>query len=83
VPRSEAEHRPGQLFDRTMILLDDVVQVSALAQIDRRFMVSILATDGCRVRAAFVDCNRLGLAAQIDHPLEEAARRCFVAACDQ
>jgi hypothetical protein len=37
----EAQHRPGDAFDRPVILLYDVVRILDLADLDRRFPFSI------------------------------------------
>ena len=45
----EPEHRPYDSFDRPMILLDDIVEVLALAQFDVAAILGVVALDCRRV----------------------------------
>jgi hypothetical protein len=83
MPGFEAEHWPGHPFDRTVILFDNVIQVFAPAEIDRRLVIGVVATDRCSVRAAFVDRDRVGVPVVIDCSLEKTARSSFISACRQ
>ena len=67
----EAEHRPGDAFDGSVILLDDVVEVLRLAHLDGQAAVCLDVHDGGRVGCALVDGDLLGHAVQVDGALEE------------
>ena len=50
--RLEAEHRPGDAFDGTMILLHDIVEVFHLPDLDRDFSLRIQLVERwfCRIK---------------------------------
>ncbi|MEA3094757.1 MAG: hypothetical protein QOJ04_6099, partial [Caballeronia sp.] len=79
----ETHHRPGDAFDRPVILPYDVIQILDLADLDRRFPFSIDTLDGGQIGAAFVHGDRLGHAVLADGFLEVATRRGLVTARSQ
>jgi hypothetical protein len=74
----EPEHRAHNAFDRSVVLLHDVVEVSALAQFDVRAGVGLDAQDGSGVGAALVDGDFLGHTVQADGLFEKASRSCVI-----
>ena len=67
----ESEHRPHDAFDRAVVLLQDVVEVSALTQLDACARCSLHAQDGSRIGAALVHGDLLGHIVQANGPLQE------------
>lgn len=51
----ETDHRLDQPFDRTMILLNEIVQVPDLPDPDGRFPFGVQSFERSPVRAALVD----------------------------
>lgn len=70
--RLEPQHRSGYPFDRPVVLLDDVIEVFALAHQDINAGVRFHAFNGRSVRAALVDGDLLRHVVQVDRPLQEA-----------
>src|SRR5450830_874447 len=64
--RLESEHRSCDSLDRTVVLLDDVVEVLVLAHQDVDTGVSLDAFNGGRVGATFVNRDLFGQVMQID-----------------
>jgi len=60
----ESEHGPNDAFVRPVILLDDVVEILALAQLDIGAMISIVTSNGGDVGAALVDGDFVRFAVQ-------------------
>jgi hypothetical protein len=56
--RFESERGPNLPFDKPMVLLDNVVQIFALANFDTLVFVSIVLLYGRRIGSAFVDVNQ-------------------------
>ena len=56
----EAQHGPDAPLDRPMVLLDEVVEIFGLADLDRRFTISIDRFERGEIGTAFVDGHRLG-----------------------
>src|ERR1017187_4924680 len=77
--RFEAHHGPHDPLDRSVVLLDDVVQILDSPQFDVGTGVGLNALDGGRVGAALVDGDLLRHAVQIDGTLEESTRGCAIA----
>ena len=63
--RLESEYRPGDSFDGSMVLLDDVVEVFALTHQDIDAGVSLDAINGCCVGATLVDSDLLWRIVQV------------------
>ena len=66
-------------LDRTMVVLNDVVQVLDSSKFDVDTAVELNALDGRRVSAAVVDRDLVGQAIEIDGALEEATCGCDIA----
>ena len=64
--RLEPEHRLGNSFDAPLVLLDDVVQIFALAHQDIDTGTNLDTLIGRRIGAALVDGDLLGHAVQVD-----------------
>ena len=58
--RFEAEHRPGKVFDGTVTLLHDIVEVFHLPDLDRDFSLRIQLVKRCHVSAALVHRHGVG-----------------------
>ena len=76
--RSESEHRLGDSFDSSVVLLNDVVEVFVLAHQDVDAGISLDAFNGRRIGAAVVDGDLLGHAVQVDGTLQKAPRCCLI-----
>jgi hypothetical protein len=70
--RFETEHRPRDTFDRTMILLDHVIEVFDLPNRDRDFAFLVQLHQCCLVGAALVHRYLVGHSVVPDGLLEEA-----------
>ena len=57
--RLETQHRSDDALDRPVVLLDDVVEVLALPNRDRRVMLGVIAFDAGSVGAALVNRDAL------------------------
>lgn len=75
----ETQHGTDSTFDRSMILLDQVVQVLVLSNLDPPFAFGVDVLHGGEVGATLVEGHLLGLAVGGDGVLEKAHRRCLVA----
>ena len=51
----EAPHRPNDPLNRSVVLLDDVVEILALSNDDRRVLRSVVGFNASFVGAALVD----------------------------
>ena len=69
----EALYRARDALDRTVILLDDVVQVLALPNHDFGAMLRIVFPDPGLVRSALIDVDDLGKTVVLDGVLEKSA----------
>jgi hypothetical protein len=69
----EAQHRSSDALDRTMVLLDNVVQVFTLPHLNAGCVLSVVTVDRCSVSAAFVECDLIGLTMLLDRPFQKAA----------
>src|ERR1700674_3369785 len=67
---------PGHSFDRTVVLLHDIVQVLYLAEFDAGFIVGVVLFYRRRVGATLVDGDLLRHTALVDGFAEEAGS-CF------
>ncbi len=74
----EAYHRPRPAFDRTMILLHDIVQLLRLMNLDGLLPVGANVLERGQIGAAFVDGYCPGLAVLPDRLLEVPACRNLV-----
>jgi hypothetical protein len=79
----EPEHWPRSTFDGPVILLDDVVQVVALTDPDRRLAPRVHGVQGSQIGAAFVHGDRLRRTVLGDRFLEVATRGGFLAVGSQ
>ena len=68
--RFKSQHGPRASLDRPMVLLDEIVEIFGLADVDRRFTISIDGFERGEIGAAFVDGHRLGDAILSDRFLE-------------
>src|SRR5450631_4801966 len=75
----EPQHRSNDPFDSAMILLDDIVEVLALAQFDVAAILGVVALDRRGVGTALVDGDLLRLAVQCNGLFQEAPRRRAIA----
>lgn len=73
--RLKAQHRSDDALDRPVVLLDDVVEVLALPNRDRRVMLGVVAFDAGGVGAALVNRDALRKAVVPDGPGEKPLRR--------
>ena len=55
--RLEPQHCPAKLFDGSMVLLDDVIQIFILTNLDLSAFVVIISFDASSVGATFVDID--------------------------
>ncbi len=62
--RLESEHRPHDALYRSVVLLDDVIQILWLTQLDVGPPVSVVTDNRCLVGSAAVNGDLLGLAVQ-------------------
>jgi hypothetical protein len=62
----EPQHRTTPAADVPVILLNDVVEVYALADLDTRVVVIIVVPDRRGIHAALVDVDQAGLAVPIN-----------------
>jgi hypothetical protein len=69
--RLEPEHRPDDALDGPVILLDDIVEVLALPNRDRRVVPGVIAFDPRRVGAALVDRDGLRKTIALNGPSEK------------
>lgn len=67
----EPEHRSCSSFDGPMVLRNDVVQVLALADLDRRLALRIHDMQGRKIGTALIDGDRLWNTVLADRLLEE------------
>jgi hypothetical protein len=58
--RFKSQHRPRASLDRPMVLLDEIVEIFGLADLDRRYTISIDGFERGEIGTAFVDGHRLG-----------------------
>ena len=58
----ETQHGPSNSLDGTMVLLDNVIQVFALAPLNVSLMAGVVAIDCCGVGTALVDRDLLSSA---------------------
>jgi hypothetical protein len=70
--RLETQHRPGERFDRAMVLLHDIVEVVDLPDRDRNFPFRIQLLKCRLVGAALVHRHRVGGIGVPHRFLEEA-----------
>jgi hypothetical protein len=70
----ESHHRSDDAFDSAVILLDDVVQILALADLDRCRPLGVKRFERSQIDAALVHGDRFGLAVLADRLLEVATR---------
>ena len=75
----EAQHRPNDPLNRSVVLFDDVVEILALSNDDRRVLRSVVGFDGSFVGAALVDGHDLGRSVVLDGTGEETVRRSLIA----
>jgi hypothetical protein len=67
----ESQHRPRQPFDSGMVLLNDVVEVFALANLDTRLLLAIHQFEARGIRAALIDIDQTWFAVSRDGFLEK------------
>jgi hypothetical protein len=75
----EAHHRFDDTFDGPVILFDNVIQVLALANPDRRFPLGIDGLKRCKVGPAFIYGDRLWRAVLVDRVFKISSRGNFFA----
>jgi hypothetical protein len=75
----ESEHRTGASLDRSMVLLDSVVQVLVLANLDGRFTLGVDGLERGQIGSAFIDCHCLQSTVLIDRLFKIALSRSLVA----
>jgi hypothetical protein len=56
----EPQHGPRASLDRPMVLLDEIVEIFGLADVDRRFTISIDGFERGEIGTAFVDGHHPG-----------------------
>jgi hypothetical protein len=64
----EPQHRPYQSLDDPMILFDDIVEVSDLADLDACLSFGVVAFDRRSIGTALVDRNLLRRTVPLDRP---------------
>jgi hypothetical protein len=75
--RLEAEHRPGDAFDRMIILLLNIVEILDLSDLDRDVSLCIQLVESCLVGATLVRCHRVRNLV-LQHRLVEKAPCCCI-----
>ena len=73
VESTETQHRPRSPLDRSVVLLDQVVEVLGLAQLDVQAGLGLQALDGGGVGAALVDGHLLRGVVDVDRLGEKPA----------
>ncbi len=68
----ETQYRTRQSLDASVILLNDIVQVFALADLDACVMVSIHLLQARVVRTALINIHQTGFAVFLDGFLQKA-----------
>jgi hypothetical protein len=67
----ESQHGPGSPSDRTMVLLDQVIEIFGLVDLDGRcFTLGLMASSAGEIGAALVDSQRLRSAIPSDRFLK-------------
>ena len=74
----ESRHRLCHFFNRPVVLLDEVVEVSVLAHQNVNTGVSLDAFNGVRAGAALVDGDLLWHIVQVDNALQKAPGCCLI-----
>lgn len=77
--RFKPQHRPGETFDGTMILLDDIIEILDLPDPDRDVSLRVQLLERCLVGTALVHRYRYGDIVVPHRLVEEAPGRCCIA----
>src|ERR1700761_2519612 len=68
----EAQHWPNATFDSSVVLLNDVVEIFALANFDLGLVLGIVGVDGGSIRAALIDRDHARKAMTLDGTSKKA-----------
>jgi hypothetical protein len=76
--RFEAQHGANYPLDKPVILLDNVIQIFALADFNSPVFVGIVLFDSGRIGTAFINVDQAGLSVRPDRFVEKPACGLFI-----